>query len=419
MVRPKIYDIEFPIIKGFKSQKLANGAMLHTMSEGTQPVIKTDIYIKAGSLKAEKAGLAKMTACLIGEGTSKLTSEEIAEMIDYRGAYISEISSLNYTHISVLCLSKHIRDIIQLVRDMIVEPSFAQRDIDIYQNRAIQELKVNLQKPRFIAHKTLRNALFVEGNRYGRTASLEDYDSITRDDIVDFHRKYYSPEDANIFISGCPTSNDIETISKILGETWNSEMSASTKFEIETRNAGAPIYVKFNEAKQASLAFGQVTIDVNHPDYNGLMILTTLFGGYFGSRLMSNLREEKGLTYGIGASLNSEIGYSILGITSELKAESIDIAINEIQHEMQKLQSELVEDEELCTLTNYIKGDIIRSFENSIATADTLSRLMLMGYAPDFNQQLFKLCDSITAKELMRLAQKYLNINDFQIVKVG
>lgn len=415
-MQPIIHEIKFPHINKFETQLLPNGATLHTMIGGTQPVVKIDIFIKAGSLDSEKPCVAQATSMLIQEGTQISTAAQIAEKIDYLGAYISQKISLEYTHVSILCLAKHVEEISLLVNEMLTQSTFSEKSVEEYKDRAMQEMNINMQKTSFLARRALRNKLFVEGNRHGRIAEIDNWKSIQRSDLIEYYTKYYSPQGAQIFISGLPSATDIKKVINILGESWTSKQKNNNEYIPKFNQDKQQINIEYPNAQQASLCMGYVTIEPSATDYCGLVILTTLLGGYFGSRLMSNLREEKGLTYGIGSHLQSNRKYTILGISSELNPNSIEMAIDEINAEMRRLQTEPIEEDELSTLTNYIKGDILRSFDNSITTADTLSQLMLAGYPQNYNRQLFDLCNTITAEDIIQLSNKYLIPDKFQIV---
>ncbi|MBP5365365.1 MAG: insulinase family protein [Bacteroidales bacterium] len=415
-MQPKVNDIELPEIKQFTDIELPNGMTMHLLSGGTQPVVKIDIYTLAGTTSAAKPCVAKTTAELLQEGTLNLSAKQFAEQIDFLGAYLSASASTNYAHISVLCLAKHLAQIADLVSDMLTKPLFGQDEFDIYIDRASQEFKINEQKTSYLARRELLSMLFAEGCRYGRIAHLDDWKKLTLSDVRDFYNKQYTPQGSHIFISGLPSQTDIDTITAAFGQRWAPKPTVFEHIEPIANHKTERRHVAHSNAQQASLAMGLITIKPSDPDFYCLSILTTLLGGYFGSRLMSNLREDKGLTYGIGANLQSNEKYSRLGIYSDLKPDSVDFAINEIFAEIKRLQTEPVGPDELNTLTSYVKGEIIRSLDNTITTANTLSQLMLCGFAHNYNEQLFDTCNTITPDEIMRLANKYLACDKFNIV---
>ncbi|MCQ2230127.1 MAG: insulinase family protein [Bacteroidales bacterium] len=417
--QPEIFGIEMPNIPSLEHTTLSNGADLYVMHGGTQPITRVDICLNAGPHRAKKAGVAHATSVMIGEGIPGMNSEQIAEKIDFYGAQMWQRSTGAYTVISFFVLDKFLCDALPIIEQMIKCPTFPQKEIDIYLKKELQQLRIKLKKPSFFAAHTFTNLLYEEGCVYGRVSTEENIKSITRDDIVAFHKETYTPQSLKIFISGQPSQRSIDEVARAFGSQWcdNADKFTQTmpvyrKWETQTK------IIDFPGAMQASIHMDKVAPGFEDPDSIPLNIANTIFGGYFGSRLMSNIREEKGLTYGIGSTLIVRNNGGHIRITSEVEPTKYDIVVKEIANEMNRMRNELVGEDELLMVKNYMKGSIMSKYETVIVSIDNLIPIILEGGSYRRDCEIYNMIEKITAEEIMELSNRYFIPEDYKILIV-
>jgi predicted Zn-dependent peptidase len=272
-----------------------------------------------------------------------------------------------------------------------------------------QQFLVNAQRVDVMARKRLNRALFGLSHPLGRYAELDDYDRINSQVLRDFYRQYYHSGNCSVYVSGKVTPEIVRCIEHHFGESaWGDtsrKMTHKTFQPVTEENKR--IFIEKEDALQSSVKIGTFSISQQHPDYLKLRVLVTLFGGYFGSRLMSNIREDKGYTYGIGAGLVNYPGIGVLGISTEAANEYVEPLIAEVYKEMDILRSEKVSDKELEMVRNYMLGDMCRSYESAFSLSDAWIFIETSGLKNDFFEQTLRAIREVTSDELQVLAQRY------------
>lgn len=415
--QPQIFDIEMPKLPVLEDVKLPNGVNVHIFRSGTQPIVRIDMIFKAGSLLSEKVGVARFANILMAEGTHNFSHDQIAEKIDFCGASIWQRLSGKHSITSLIIEDKHFEEIIPYFEQVIKCPIFPKEQFKTFINKETQKMKVLMKKTSYNAAKAFTENMFQKDTRYGRVMHIEDLKKITRDDLLKFHNEHYAPDDLDIFVSGRPSEGTIQSIFKAFGENWekhsNDETIQSPKLLTE-KNRMVVIDVK--GAKQASINIGRSFVAIEHEDTIPMYILNTIFGGYFGSRLMSNIREEKGLTYGIGSVCSSRADYGLLQVFSDVKPDMSDVVIDEIFKEMKILREELIAPEELEMVINYIKGTSMTHYDSVLATMDTIIPYFIEGVSINRDNLLYDTMKTITPEKIRELAQKYFIPEDFLVI---
>ncbi len=406
---PEIRQIEHFSIPEPECYVLRNGIPVNIMQVGDEDVIRFDLLMKGGQWNQEQPLQAMFTNRMLREGTRLLTSAQIAERLDYYGAWLDLSSSVNYGFITLYSLGKHFPRTVEVVASMVKEPVFPEKELSVIVNANKQQFRVNARRVDVMARKRLNRALFGSTHPLGRYAELDDYDHITRDALVRFYRTYYHSANCSMYVSGKVTPEILRCIEQHFGETSWGESSHTATFEQylpDTENCRR-LFVEKDDALQSSLKMGAFSLPQQHPDYLKLRVLVTLFGGYFGSRLMSNIREEKGYTYGIGAGLVNYPGIGVLGISTEAANEYIEPIITEVFKEMDRLCSEKVSSEELEMVRNYMLGDMCRSYEGAFSLSDAWIFIETTGLANDFFERSLEAIREVSTDEILSLAQKH------------
>lgn len=417
--QPPLRDIAFHSIPEPVSLQYGNGLKLHLLEGGSQEVAKVDFIFPAGSVQAAKSLVASTVNTVLAEGTRGLTSVQVSEKLDYYGAYLWQYTNYHYSVFTFFCLSRHLPEVLPLIEEVIKYPVFPQEELDIFWSRRKQEFLVDQQKVKVLSARKFQKTLFGDSHPYSNILELAHFDAITRADVVDFHQQSYTPAGAHIVAAGLPGKEFGKLMERHFGQQWTSSSLLSDAVPVMTNPGGIEVMDRHDWAIQSSVRIGRPLFNRAHPDFIGLTILNTILGGYFGSRLMSNIREEKGLTYGIGSSIVPLKYGGYWTISTEVKAENRTLAVDEIRKEMQKLRAEAVSAEELALVKNYLVGEMIRTFDGPLATSDQFRGQLVGGLKMDYFDLYYHELMTMTPERLQQLAVEYLNPADFMTVVSG
>lgn len=393
-----------------ESQRLKNGIPLHVIRAGMEDVVRFDLLIGAGQWNQTQALQAMFTNRMLREGTSSLTSQQIAEKLDYYGAMMELSSSVNCGFITLYSLNKYFPQTIELVADMLMNPTFPEKEMEVVVEVNKQRFLINSTRVEMMGRKRLNRALFGEAHPLGRYAEVEDYDRLSPEVLKSFYHQHYHSGNCSIYLSGKITPEIIQSVERALGDAPWGEVSQASSFQPITPQpeVGKRFFVEKEDALQSSIKLGGFVMDRLHPDFLKARVMVTLFGGYFGSRLMSNIREDKGYTYGIGAGIVTYPGVSVLAISTEAANEYAEAVITEVYKEMDLLCNDRVPQTELDMVKNYMLGDWCRSYEGPFSLSDAWIYVETGGLDKEFFVRSIDAIQSITCEEVQALAQKYL-----------
>jgi predicted Zn-dependent peptidase len=278
---------------------------------------------------------------------------------------------------------------------------------------------VNLRKCEFVANQRIDALLFGEFHPYGRYSKKEKIEAITREDLVPFYKSHYNLANAQMFMGGRVGTAEV----KLLNDVFGKVPLQKAPLNEEVFSAPAPsvrIHKVENDPNgvQGAIRIGRLFPNRHHPDYTPMVVLNCLFGGYFGSRLMSNIREDKGYTYGIYSSMSPDIHGGSFIIHTETGRDVIDKAVKEVYHEMEVLCNEVAPDEELLLVKNYLLGGLLGDLDGPFSILQRWRTLILNGFKEDYFNNNIRIYKTISAKELQALAQKYFDTQDFYEVVV-
>ncbi len=415
---PKIqtdYNIQIP---EFMSQVLGNGLKLFAVNSGTQDIIKIELVFRTGRVDEIKRASAKTTFQLIREGSQTLNADELANKFDFYGAYIKIFSGLEYASISIVTLCKYFEETWGPFLDMIKNPAFEEPEINKYTSVASQRLTEQLVKNDIISFRVLTEQLFGESHPYGYNTEPEDFLKLSREDLVSFFDKNVGFNNAAVVLSGRITDN-IRT--KVISDLEQINKQSRTETIRFNSDEIVPDFISIPSANQAqtSLKMGRLLFQRLHPDYSKMQVLNTILGGYFGSRLMKNIREDKGYTYGIYSSLETWKKGGFLYISADLANDSVDQTLEEIRKEFRRLKSELVPMDEFIMVKNFMLGQCLHLIDGPFATGQLIKNV----YAKDLDIEHFKNhieeIKTISRNDILELAIDYLDENTFSTVLAG
>lgn len=400
----KNFHIQIPV-----RTTLPNGIPLTVINAGEQEVVRMDVLFSGGRWQQSQKLQALFTNRMLREGTTKYTAATIAEKLDYYGSWLELSSSSEYAYITVYSLNKYLAKTLEVVESMIKEPLFPQKELQTILDTNIQQYLVNTSKVDFLAHRSLLKSLYGEQHPCGKIVMEEDYHIITPEVLREFYERYYHSGNCSIFLSGKVTDDIISRVTDIFGIPFGQYQLQRPKLSFPF--AAIPekrIFTERGDAMQSAVKMGCTTITREHPDYPKLRVLMTLFGGYFGSRLMSNIREDKGYTYGISAGVVFYPDSGLLIVSTETDNEYVEPLIQEVYHEIDRLHQDPVSAEELRMVRNYMLGEMCRSYESPFSLSDAWIFIATSGLKDDYFARSLQAVNEITPAEIQDLAQRYL-----------
>ncbi len=415
---PQLHPISKIEIPHFEQYLLDNDIPLYVVNMGTQPVFKLEIIFEAGRFHEDKRLVSNLTSRMLKEGTTKYTGAQIAEQIDFFAGTLGRPVNFDSPSIVLYGLVKHFENLIPILAEILSSPTFPQEELKNYIAEKKQELQVNLTKTDVIAYRTVTEAIFGTNHPYGYNSVAKDYDKISQDDLINHFKQHYVQGNCKIILSGQITDKLIQLINSVLIPGIQKGKSSPNFFDINPYKEKS-IYIKKENAVQTAIRLGRKLFTQHHEDYAGLFVLNTIFGDYFGSRLMSNIREDKGYTYNIYSMIDIMKREGSLIIGTEISSEHTTATLKEIIKETKILQETLVSQEELTLVKNYLMGTFLNWVDGPFNVASIVKTLILSDLNIEYFNTLIDTTKEISPKQIQLLAQKYLNLDDFYQVIVG
>lgn len=426
---PLINRVEGPVINEVKASKfpdyekihLPNGMDLYVINAGTQEIFKLELVFHGGRRYEAKSGVGRVCASMTREGFGEKSSEELSEFWDFYGANIMSYSDLDTSGASITCLTRHYESLLPNFFSIVNEASFSEEELSNKKKIFAEKLKRELSKNDVIGYRELTSAIYGKHHSYGYNTSPDDYAEITRDDLVEHYKKFWGAGRGYAVLSGKITTELKQAvIDHLKGLRKATEVYVKPGL-MDQHSFPKPEIYKFPTPNkmQAAIKIGGVTIHRNNPDYTAFYLLVQILGGYFGSRLMKNLREEKGLCYNIYASIDRLKSSNYFYISAEIDSDKLEESMEEIQKEIDTLKREPISEDELTMVKNYVNGKILAGldgpFRSSQLIKSYLSHELDFDYFCHFTDSLAE----IDANLLMEMANKYLKWDELTQVIVG
>ncbi len=403
---------------------LPQGMVLLHSEQSYLPVVHVVVLLKVSPFDEppEKAGLANLTAELLMEGTKTRTSEQISEEVEFIGAELDASASRDYTIVSLSVLKKHLKKGMELLSDVLLHPAFRMEEIKRKKELIKGELKRSEDNPSFLASRAFRKALYGSSHPYGRLVrgSAESLDRISREDIVNFYRTFYRPENAIVAVVGDIGLSGAEELIKSYFSGWkNSGKPHQPAVRVRKRFRKQLITID-RDLKQATILIGHLAIKRSNPDYYALQVMNYILGGGgFASRLMTRIREDMGLAYDVYSFITSskDVGFFQVGV--QTKNPSARDVIKVIVEEIKRIQNEPVKAEELSDAKAYLTGSFPRRIDTMGKIANFLVLTEFYGLGLNYDKDYIRLINSVTKQDIQRVARKYLHPDGYTLVVVG
>lgn len=402
------------ILKPYKQFTLDNGVPIYTINAGAQEVIQVEMVFFAGNWYEEQKGTAAACNFLLKNGTSNKTAFQVNETFDYYGAYCNRSCYSETATLTLHTLTKYLDHLLPVMTEMLTDAIFPEQELDIYKQNSNQRLTVNLQKAEFVAGRLIDSYLFGDKHPYGKYSNPEDISALDIEAIKAFYKKYYLQGKSAIFVSGL-LPDDIE---KKLNDAFGKLALSAPDYKSPFIPAEPVSEKKFRiqndvEAVQGAIRLASPFPNRHHPDFKKVMLLNNVFGGFFGSRLMANIREEKGYTYGIYSYLQNHIQQSAWVVSTEAGKDVCEATIEEVYKEMKLLREEFIDEEELLLVRNYMMGSILGDLDGPFHIMAKWKNIILNNMDENYFYDSVKAIKETSAEELKALANEYLQPEKF------
>lgn len=417
---PAFHEVkEINLVEAVKL-RLANGIPVYMVNAGTQDVTRVEFIFRAGIRHQETSLVATGVNDMLDEGTVTRGAEAIAEELDFYGAFIETEVQHDNASFTLFSLNKHLPSTLPVVQDLLRNASFPGHEFKIYLTNKRQKFLVDSDKVAVLARRKFNELLFGKSHPYGTKTELPDFDLLTRDQLAEFYKQHYTAENCTIVVSGKLPEDMLSLLDGFFGNAdWKSEKKTEKDLPVPASDPQRVHTIEKEGAVQSAIRMGRVLFNKTHPDFPGMQVVNAVLGGYFGSRLMANIREDKGYTYGIGSGLVSMYDGGYFVISTEVGVDVTNAALKEIYYEIEKLQTELVSEDELDLVRNYLTGVFLRSTDGPFAIGDRLKGLL--GYNLDYSyyKRYLDTIRTISAERVRELAQQYLKKEDLIELVVG
>ena len=413
---PSIIDaVKFKLnLKPYDLFTLDNGIPVYTINAGAQEVIQVELVLYAGNWYEQNKGVAAATNYMLKNGTTNRSAFQLNEDFEYYGAYSTRGCNNETATVSLHTLTKHLDKLLPVMNDMLTNVTFLEEELEIYKQNVRQRLAVNLQKAEFVAGRLIDAYLFGEHHPYGTYSNVEDVDALNVEQLRSFYQKYYLTGQCAIFVSGQLPAN----LQQQLNENFGKLTLSKPTFKVNDIKATPAIEKKYRIHNDAKAVQGAIRIATDfpnrhHPDFKKIMVLNNVFGGFFGSRLMSNIREEKGYTYGIYSYLQNNMQQSAWLVSTEAGKDVCEATIEEVYKEMKLLREEKIGEEELLLVRNYMMGSILGDLDGPFQIMAKWKNIILNNLDEKYFYESIDAIRDTSAEELMALANKYLQPKNF------
>lgn len=417
-VPPAVQGMSFAFRKP-TNLKFTNGIPLHVIEAPEQEVVRVDFVFSAGQWHQVQRLQALFTCRMLREGCGEYSSAVFAEQLDYYGAWLELSVAMNRTFVTLYTLKKFFSETLSLVQCMLLDPVFPEVQFrTICANNKAQYM-INIQKGDVLAMRKLRRCLYGDCHPCGSQTEPDDYDRLNVAHLREFYNKHFGSRSCSIYLSGSVDDAVVAQVESLFGKAeWGSGMPGmNIGYEIVPDSEKKHIILQA-AAVQSSIRMGALLMDIRDEVYLQMRVLNTVLGGYFGSRLMRNIREEKGYTYHIASDLITNTSQVAFMVSCEALSDKTDEVVEEVCREMHRLQDEEVSENELRLVRNYMIGEICRNYEGAFSLTDAYIFMEHLGLPQTHVEDMVRAIRETDAARLRQLAQRYLNPDSLHTIVV-
>lgn len=415
---PAVHQVSRLVLPLPQVIRLDNGIPVYVLDFPDQEILKVEAVFQAGRPEEAKPLASRATARMLREGTLTRSGAEIAEYIDFYGGSMSVPINLDTANFLLFSLHKYAAELIPVFAEVLQQPAFPAHELETFKRTSVQELMVDLDKEEVLAYRLLTERIFGAEHPYGYNSTPAHYAALTRDDLVAHFRNWYTPANCRLFASGRVDDAVLKLLNEYFGRK-NGEGAALAVSPLPVEQKPERIHVPHPGSLQTAIKIGRRLFSRRHPDFNGVYVLNTILGGYFGSRLMTNIREKRGFTYNIYSTADAMLQDGYFYIATEVNNGKVNATIKQILAEMKRLCDEPAPERELEMVRNYLLGMLLNGLDGPLNISDVIKSLVTEDLPLDAFDALVHTIRTITPGQLQELANRYLRPEDFWIVTVG
>lgn len=415
--RPSIRIPERVDVPTARLATLGNGVRLYLLENHDQQVVRLSFVFGAGSSRQTTLFSATSAANLLSEGSDRFTARQIAEQLDFYGSYFDIAVDRDVVVVSFCALSKFVMPTLQTAEEILLRPSFPQQEFDSYRIKRRQRLEIERRKVDVRVREAFAAAMFGADHPYGISAPEAAYDTLTREAVVDFYRRHYTADNCFVVCSGDLSDEALAAIENICVQLPQSGDRNELHFPAMVQTPR--VRLEHAGAVQSAVRVGRMLFTRNHPDYVGMQVVATVLGGYFGSRLMRNLREERGYTYGVFAGMVNLDRAGYLAIATQVAEAAREDTLHQIYTEIERLRTESISEQELSLVKNIMVGEMMRILDGPFGIVDVTIENVQCGTDNHAVERTVEAIRRCTPEDVQRLAEKYLRREDLVEVTVG
>lgn len=416
---PDSQKIERLDISNYKKMQLDNETALYYVDGVEEDLVRIEMRFHAGRWYESQHCVSRAVCNLMKKGTKSKTAKQIADIIEFYGAQLEVQQGQDLTSVVIFCLGKYLDAILPVVEEILAEASFAQDELEHFIEKQKQKLRINAQNTDFHANRKFHSVLFGAQHPYGYALTEPDLDELNSELLLHYHRKHYNPADAVFFLAGNINESVIKKVNQYFGKYSKTGILISNSDKSIHTDPEDFFFIDRSDSVQSSVRIGGLTISKTHPDFAELNVLNTAFGGYFGSRLMTNIREDKGYTYGIYSSITHFNHASYFSIETETGNEVCEKAIAEIYNEMEKMRTTLIDDEELTIIKNYMMGGLLRATDGPFNRINVIKNMVMSRLDTGYFEGLVNAIRTVQPERLRDLAIQYFDRGTMKEVVCG
>lgn len=416
-LKPRPLNIPAPI-----ETTLDSGLRLAIVHDSRLPIVSFRLAFRGGDSvdPTHLPGLSDMMSHLMSEGTSNRTSVQIAEQVERIGATLTISSTSDFVTVAASALTVYGDEILELMADVTLNPSFPQNEIDLARENTKQMLIQQRAQPNFLASERAAKVMFGD-HPYSRISPTPaSLDAMSREKFVEFHRQVFTPDHAVLLVVGDVDVDEMRAKLRTLFGAWRGESTSLADFPSPPQRSARTVYlVDRPGSAQSNIVIANAGITRTSPDYFPMLVLHTILGANASSRLFMNLREEKGYTYGAYTSLDARRLAGTFRASAEVRTPVTGASLHEFFLELERIRSERVPDEELRNALSYLSGVFPLRIETQDGLIDQLTSIRMFGLPSDYLQTYRDKVNAVTAEDVQRVARQHVTPDRAAIVVVG
>ncbi|MBR5644849.1 MAG: insulinase family protein [Salinivirgaceae bacterium] len=414
---PVYHQITKINIPDIECGQLTNQVPYSILSGGSQELVYLELKFNAGHTYADVL-VSTFTSAMLVCGTKHHSAKQIADTFDFYGAELRADSNSDHAILSLFCMNKYLDKLLPLFCEIVEESVFPENELQIMIADKKNQFIVNHTKTSVLASDAMHKMVFGT-HIYGRRAQLSDYDTINSDTLRKFYAKHYCAANSQLLVAGYVTNDVMKSIDATIGQLSAGQAVKPIIAPILPVSGDKTQIIKMGDAVQSSLRMGLATIKMDHPDYHKLHMLTMVLGGYFGSRLMTNIRKEKGYTYGIYSILFPQVQSGLLRILGDIKSGFSSQVADEVRKEMQKLKDQPISNDEMALVRNYMMGEMLQMFDGPFTSCDAVAKAIDMGVGMKYFEDEQNSILNTKPSELQEMANKYFDLDNLATAIAG